>query len=88
MLAFLGQRCSQTYGEAQGKSALHLIGINSTWDLFTSHINELVINPGDWSEQIYTGKPGGTFKDGLRFMVSAGEVRPKNMAIRIWKRVA
>ncbi|CAG2179746.1 unnamed protein product [Oppiella nova] len=51
--------------------------------------------PGTWSKDLFTGKQDGlvlvkphdplTYT--MKFMVSGGEVRPRNRAVRIWKRV-
>jgi len=48
----------------------------------------LSLSTGKWSNKIWTGQfaghPDNIF---LRFNVSDGEVRPRNMAMRIWKRI-
>ncbi len=41
---------------------------------------------GGWSKNIWLGGIDGKPKS-MNFMVSSGEVRPRNQAIRIWKRV-
>jgi hypothetical protein len=48
----------------------------------------VLIKPGEWSENIYSGSHGGGPDQHyvMRFYMSSGEVRPRNMAIRIWKR--
>jgi hypothetical protein len=40
---------------------------------------------GEWSDWIYSGSQDGSGRH-LRFKMSGGEVRPRNMAIRVWKR--
>ncbi|CAG2171898.1 unnamed protein product [Oppiella nova] len=43
---------------------------------------------GDWSDLIYVATSGGGDHKTLRFKMTEGEVRPKNEAVIIWKRVA
>jgi hypothetical protein len=46
------------------------------------------ITPGTWSYYLFNSNEGPRVSDGISFYVSKEEVRPKNMAIRIWKRTA
>lgn len=41
---------------------------------------------GSWSARIYSGSDKGAHW-GLRFIVSDGEVRPRNQAVRVWQRI-
>jgi hypothetical protein len=41
--------------------------------------------PGQWSPRIETAGNSGTLRS-LKFFLSSGEVRPRNKAVRIWKR--
>jgi hypothetical protein len=46
---------------------------------------------GGWSANIYSAekdsdRTGNNYNNGLRYYMNGGEVRPRNMAIRIWKR--
>ena len=61
--------------------------VGVTWDAIGKYPREIELPVDRWSSQIFTGKDFGENKDGLKFLVSGGEVRPKNMAIKIWKRV-
>ena len=57
---------------------------------FTKQV-DVKLTPGHWSEGIYTGASAGTFPASehlLTFYTTDGEVRPRNMAMRVWKRVA
>lgn len=45
------------------------------------------LTPGFWSNYANSGGYDGHWV-GMKFYVSSGEVRPRNMAIRIWKRIA
>lgn len=47
------------------------------------------ITPGQWSTYLLTGDVPGHFSpnEHMRFYVSDAEVRPKNTAIKIWKRI-
>jgi hypothetical protein len=49
------------------------------------------LTPGYWSDLLRTGGPGTPDKDqnhhALVFLVSSGEVRPRNSAFRIWIRI-
>ena len=47
--------------------------------------NNVTTIPGQWSEYLKVGKSGNDCQ-GLRFRVKDQEIRPKNQAIRIWKR--
>ncbi|CAK9251433.1 unnamed protein product [Sphagnum jensenii] len=53
----------------------------------TSNFSVIPGNVGGWA---YTGPYDyGNSKDwtGIRFLISSGEVRPRNKAMRIWKRI-
>ena len=41
----------------------------------------------NWSLNVYTGANAGS-NHYTSFKISSGEVRPRNQAIRIWKRVS
>ena len=53
----------------------------------TSCLSENIITPGEWSG-VKTGReiPGQDLAN-VQFLVSHHEVRPQNMAIKIWKRI-
>ena len=61
-------------------------------DNWYSHIYHYqdIITPGVWSQLLYTGKYCSDKCDSyqhINFYVSDEEVRPKNMAVKIWKRI-
>ena len=86
-----------SFGQVQEDNAPRLDEFNSNFDYIinkqgqTSLFNQ-TIPKGGWSGWSYTGysKFGDDWKYYSsmmsRFHVSGGEVRPRNMAIRIWKR--
>jgi hypothetical protein len=50
---------------------------------------ERVLEKSQWSKVVYSscrpvGCPGA---DGMQFFTSDGQIRPRNQAIRIWKRI-
>ena len=77
----------------QGENSPRLTEVKHDVDVKNS--NHVQIKPGTWSKDLFTGKQDGlvlvkphdplTYT--MKFMVSGGEVRPRNRAIRIWKRV-
>lgn len=66
-------------------------GWHGRWGLDFVKNGTMVTPKGDWSQWIYTGV--GTERLGygkfqlLKFKRASGEVRPRNMAVRIWKRL-
>jgi hypothetical protein len=50
-----------------------------------SNSENSTIAKGGWSDWVVTGKHDSAWR-ATRLYVSGGEVRPRNMAIRIWKR--
>ncbi|XP_054165758.1 uncharacterized protein LOC128963279 [Oppia nitens] len=75
---------SGRFGEIQEPQAPHLVGVKS----YGMHglpnvedIHEEAIHANNqWSDGHYNGFP-------VAFKVSSGEVRPKNIAVKIWRRV-
>lgn len=63
-------------------TALHTIEVaEAAWPV------DQVVTPGVLSDPILTGRgPDAPNWLGVQFLTSEGEVRPRNMAIRIWKR--
>jgi len=88
----LSQNKSAQFGEVQGDDSPRLTSIHidqrTMFDRHVENVNLLSITPGTWSEKILTGSEYSRDNDRLlKFFVSNDEVRPRNMAIRIWKRV-
>lgn len=53
-------------------------------------ISNIAVSPDEvWSAGVLTGKIefAQTTAFGVRFLVSGGEIRPRNTAVRIWKRI-
>lgn len=79
---------SAPFGQVQGENAPRLAAVHK-WDGNDVDVGEYGLTPGAWSPRILTGNPGPhgyDHPDALSFLVSGGEVRPANQAIRIWRR--
>jgi len=79
---------SLAFGQIQDENSPRLTSINGLQRQFDIGLpGQLNIQPGVLSQSIYTGgqDPAGN-EVSLKFLVSPGEVRPRNQAIRIWKR--
>ena len=77
-------REAASFGQVQEDNAPRLSRIQ-----FTSNRKDYdadVILPKGGSRKICTGMSGGTNDWFFNYYISDGEVRPRNMAIRIWKR--
>ncbi len=82
-------RGSATYGQIQEENSPRITDVNYMSSNFSNPVK--LLDPG-WSSTVYTGdhvKDPDTrdVQYGLRFMVTSGEVRPRNQAMRIWKRI-
>jgi len=84
---------SVEFGQVQEESSPRLVNVTAIHDQGTyvpkpiSYM-PLGIVPGIWSDQVHTGNlRASNFYASLKFYVSSAEVRPRNMAIRIWKRI-
>lgn len=85
---------SAKFGQLQDDNSPRIIGISSKTGQ-AEHIvtdrNHMVLEKGGFSEYFYTGD--AVYCDCrhdqqlLKFRVSGGEVRPKNMAIKLWQRI-
>jgi len=73
------------FGETQSDNSPRLTDIEFKYDKQVGNVSPLSIVPGTWSSYIFSGKFESPVAS-LRFMVSSVEVRPRNKAIRIWKR--
>jgi hypothetical protein len=74
---------SEAFGQTQGENSPRLIKADQGTSSYSTSMD---IQPGAWSQYIYTGDSTGSNHRGLQFLVSSGEVRPRNQAIRIWER--
>jgi hypothetical protein len=75
---------SVTFGNIQEENSPRLSKVQN----FNGYerTNSTDIQPGNWSPHIYSGGNSNGTLQSLAFFVSSGEVRPRNMAIRVWKR--
>ncbi len=75
---------SSSFTAVQEENSPRLVGVKYTrsnqYDSVDISAND------DWSEAVRSGIFEG-WRSGISFKVSSGEVRPRNQAIRIWKRV-
>ncbi len=78
---------SSSFGAVQVENSPHLIRARTVITQGGQYTHdEHVIPNGEWSKNVWSGATTGTFY-AMNFIVSSGEVRPRNQAIRIWKRV-
>jgi hypothetical protein len=85
-----------SFGQVQQDNAPRLVEFNSNFAAnvnFSSQISQWnqTIPKGEWSDWGFIGRANVVQSNFVwdvmsRFLVSGGEVRPCNMAIRIWKR--
>ena len=81
---------SRQFGKVQDDQTRRLTSVKSHSDGFDESNNKVEIVAGTRSPRIYTGAAFSgyvTTNWALSFKVSDDEVRPKNTAIRMWKRV-
>jgi len=77
---------SASFGQVQEDNAPRLVEVDSNYfSMGMKQSSPLKTPKGGWSDWIYSGGQDGSSRH-LRFQISDGEVRPRNMAIRIWKR--
>lgn len=77
---------SESFGAAQAENSPKLTKVNRVMRL-TALDETTVFGDGTASTGVSSGATGGALHWGLSFTLSNGEVRPRNTAIRIWKRV-
>lgn len=78
---------SAEFNVEQAENNNRLMDVNTAHTINTWHI---VVPPtGAYSDIVASGAmgSGSTTAWGLRFRVSGGEVRPRNTAVRIWRRI-
>lgn len=91
----VGDRAA-AFGSTQEASSPRLIGVKATDDA-SNKSTSIQLKAGKWSEGLYVRtspleqnsktQSGQNDLKSLKFLVEGSEVRPKNMAIKIWKRV-
>jgi hypothetical protein len=80
---------SASFGQVQQDNTRRLEAVETQW--FSGHSSQGdgygngTLPIGTWSKWMVTGNRGGESMD-TRFYISDSEVRPRNMAIRVWKR--
>jgi len=75
------------FGQTQQENAPHLISVEYNYG--GDHPRRIETITGQTSEWIESGVFISTTYDSeslLRFTLSGGEVRPRNMAVKVWKR--
>ena len=85
---------TEAFGQNQEESAPRLskVNITSATSYLGTYNRQDIIAPGKWSQFLYTGLYGVTGANQfhfqhINFYVSDEEVRPKDTAIKIWKRI-
>jgi len=76
---------SSKFGDVQGENSPRIIEVYASYGDKRKQ-DHSKITPGGLSEAIYSGSDSGRDII-LTFLASDGEVRPRNQAIRIWKRI-
>lgn len=86
---------SAAFGETQEEASPRLTRVERIYKQGESHRNDIEIVKNSASDWIYTGDDVKTGSGNnvnhtisIRFITSGEEVRPRNMAIRVWKRIA
>ena len=76
------------FGEIQEDNVPHVVGVNTGYagKISGNRTDNNILPIGNWSDWSYTGASEGTTRY-TRFRTSGGEVRPKNMAVRVWKSI-
>jgi hypothetical protein len=76
---------SEAFEKIQSENSPRLIGVDSHFlDNYQSR-GPIQITPGKYSQWLSTGGSNAA-SSSINFLVSEGEVRPRNMVIRVWKR--
>ena len=79
------------FGQVQSEGAPRLSKVNITQSKWTGNNENIqdIITPGMWSKLLLTGRTRcvDDVCQHINFYVSNEEVRPKNTAIKIWKRI-
>jgi hypothetical protein len=83
---------SAAFGETQNETSPRLIAVEHNSENICDQQYKNLINideHGEWSEwfNLSVFSYPYTYRDCMRFKASSGEVRPRNKAIRIWKRI-
>lgn len=79
---------SNNFGDEQESSAPRLEQVECVKDAVNKWMSSSVPSDGTWSEAVSMGwRTSGDNWRGLRFRMSAAEVRPKNQAIKVWQRL-
>ncbi|XP_054158976.1 uncharacterized protein LOC128957266 [Oppia nitens] len=77
---------SEPFGKVQSDNSPRLDSISSQHSYQIAWGSMPIAADGQWSKHIYTGDSYGKSESSLAFHTTGGEVRPRNVAIKIWKR--
>ncbi len=75
-----------SFGQVQGDNAPRIYETDLDECINHRTYNNFTLPIGEWSEWTFSGSGSGSPLWCRRYLTSGGEVRPRNMAIRIWKR--
>jgi uncharacterized protein involved in tolerance to divalent cations len=81
---------SEAFGHVQVENSPRLVAVdteNANEVVTACRTNCSVLANGLFSQYIWTGKEGTGNHLAMKLKVSSGEVRPRNQAVRVWKRV-
>ncbi len=78
---------SAPFGQAQDDNAPRIAEIRTTAGPIGKFSAHVTMVPNQWSAFFFSGNSGTGDKDAFSIRLTGGEVRPKNMAIKVWKRV-
>lgn len=76
---------SEPFGVTQAENSPRITNVQTTWLIQTTYSATVSPN-GVWSTAVSSGVSQEGNIWGLRFIQSSGEIRPRNTAVRIWKR--
>lgn len=77
------------FGAVQEESCPRISEVEHAFETPLSHYNHIVLPQSGWSDYLYEGTEGTSELQALtRFYTLNDEVRPRNMAIRVWRRTA
>lgn len=76
---------SAEFGIIQEENAPRVTEVSANWSSAHDYNCKVTLIKGEWSQKLYTGGVSGD-NTVIQLYTTSGEVRPRNMAIRIWRR--